>query len=111
PATLKFEHDGSPPLQARAQSVICPGDRVNNCGGSTYSAHRAAGRSCTPSPRLTVVIIPLVPTNTAPFPDKTPGSAFNPKLPGPYRGTPGPPAPCLGAFAGRGAAGAGARPT
>src|SRR5678815_289868 len=32
---LKSEQPGSPPLQARTQSSMWPGDRVSTCGGST----------------------------------------------------------------------------
>ena len=60
----KSEQDGSPPLQARIQSSMCPGDRVSNCGGSTYSssAPRAAANAFAASHGRHD---PFVPMNTA----------------------------------------------
>src|ERR1035437_1193692 len=37
--TLKSEQEGSPPLQARTQSAMWPGERVSKGAGSLYSAH------------------------------------------------------------------------
>src|SRR5258707_996992 len=62
PATLKFEHAGSPLLHARIQSAKCPGDRSSTTGGFLSSFSFPRGMRLTLSPRPPVPRKPLVPT-------------------------------------------------